>query len=82
MLLNLYYVIPYKEILGLLSNSLLDDKTDNDFFATQAALWIYLLDNGMMKDTEYKYIAKIKTQINSATYKDYYMSQEIKRILN
>lgn len=60
----------------------LDDKTDNDFFATQAALWIYLLDNGMMKDTEYKYIAKIKTQINSATYKDYYMSQDIKRILN
>ena len=35
-----------------------------------------------MKDTEYKYIAKIKTQINSATYKDYYMSQDIKRILN
>ncbi len=31
MLLNLYYVIPYKEILGLLSNSLLDDKTDKDF---------------------------------------------------
>ena len=60
----------------------LDDKTDNDFFATQAALWIYLLDNGMMKDTEYKYIAKIKTQINSATYKDYYISQDIKRILN
>ena len=59
----------------------LDDKTDNDFFATQAALWIYLLDNGMMKDTEYKYINKIKTQINSNTYKDYYMSQDIKRIL-
>lgn len=59
----------------------LDDKTDNDFFATQAALWIYLLDNGMMKDTEYRYINKIKTQINSNTYKDYYMSQDIKRIL-
>lgn len=60
----------------------LDDKTDNDFFATQAALWIYLLDNGMMKDTEYKYIAKIKTQINSATYKNTYVAQDIKRILN
>lgn len=60
----------------------LDDKTDNDFFATQAALWIYLLDNGMMKDTEYKYIAKIKTQIDSATYKDTYVAQDIKRILN
>lgn len=59
----------------------LDDKTDNDFFATQAALWIYLLDNGMMKDTEYGYIAKIKKQINSPTYKDYYLSQDIKRIL-
>ena len=60
----------------------LDDKTDNDFFATQAALWIYLLDNGMMKDTEYKYIVKIKTQINSATYKNTYVAQDIKRILN
>lgn len=31
MLLNLYYVIPYKDILGLLSNNLLEDKTDKDF---------------------------------------------------
>jgi len=31
MLLNLYYVIPYKEILMLISNSLLEDKTDKDF---------------------------------------------------
>jgi len=31
MLLNLYYVLPYKEILVLLSNSLLEDKADKDF---------------------------------------------------
>lgn len=31
MLLNLYYVIPYKDILGLLSNNLLENKTDKEF---------------------------------------------------
>ncbi len=31
MLLNLYYVIPYREVLILLSNYLLEDKTDKDF---------------------------------------------------
>lgn len=60
----------------------LDDKTDNDFFATQAALWIYMLDNGMMKDTEYKYIAKIKTQINSSTYGNTAVAKDIKNLLN
>lgn len=51
-----------------------NDKTENDFFATQAALWIYLLDSGKMKDTQYNYIAKIKTamknNLNNAIYKD------------
>jgi len=31
LLFNLYYVIPYREILILLSNYLLEDKTDKDF---------------------------------------------------
>lgn len=30
MLLNLYHVVPYKEILGLMSNNILEDKTDKD----------------------------------------------------
>ena len=31
MLLNLYYVLPYRELLVLLSNNLLEDKVDKDF---------------------------------------------------
>lgn len=31
MLLNMYHIIPYKEILGLMSNKILEDKTDRDF---------------------------------------------------
>lgn len=31
MLLNIYYVLPYKDILGMLSNNLLEDKTDKEF---------------------------------------------------
>ena len=31
MLLNIYYVLPYKDVLMLLSNYLLEDKTDKDF---------------------------------------------------
>jgi len=30
MLLNMYHIIPYKEILGLMSNNILEDKTDKD----------------------------------------------------
>jgi len=50
------------------------DKNENQFFATQAALWIHLLENGKMKDTQYNYINKIKTAMknnpNNSIYKD------------
>lgn len=42
-----------------------NDKTDNEFFATQAALWIYLLDSGQMSDTSSGYVAKIKNAVYS-----------------
>ncbi len=57
-----------------------NDKTDNDFFATQAALWIYLLDNGMMRDTEYNYINNIKKAING-NYANDPIAKDIKNIL-
>jgi len=58
------------------------DKTDTDFFATQAALWIYLYDSGKMQDTQYKYIADIKSKINSSTYGNTAVAKDIKQILS
>ena len=49
----------------IIAHGLTQDKTETDFFSTQAALWIYLLDNGKMKDTEYNYINKIKTAMKN-----------------
>lgn len=49
----------------IIAQGLTQDDDDNEFFSTQSALWIYLLDNGKMKDTEYGYINKIKTAMKN-----------------
>ena len=56
----------------IVAQGLTQDNTEEKFFSTQAALWIYLLEKGQMKDTQYGYINKIKTAMknypNDAVY--------------
>ena len=49
----------------IIAHGLTQDRNESDFFSTQAALWIYLLDSGKMKDTQYNYVNKIKTAIKN-----------------
>ena len=60
-------------VINYIIGSGTEDKTENEFFATQAALWIYLYDNGKMSDPE-GYIAAIKSAMknypNEAVYQD------------
>lgn len=68
--------------LAYIISSGIEDKTDNDFFATQAATWIYLYDKGQMKDTANGYIASIKKTIKSSTYGNTEIAKDIKNLLN
>ena len=47
-----------------------NNKTDSEFFATQATLWIYLVDSGQMNDTKSGYVQKIKDAVYSSAYKN------------
>lgn len=58
-----------------------DDSTDAEFFATQAALWIYLVDNNQMADTASGYIAKLKRNAYSTAYANDAIAIEIRDIL-
>jgi len=58
-----------------------NDQTDYDFFATQAALWIYLYDTNQMSDNEYGYINKIKTAIYGSKYYNDSVAIDIRNIL-
>lgn len=57
------------------------DKTDYEFFATQAALWIYLYDTNQMLDNEYGYINKIKNAIYGSKYYNDNVAKDIRYIL-
>ncbi len=67
--------------IGYIVVSGLYDKTDSEFFATQTALWIYLIDNGYMKDTASGYVAKIKAKVYSTAYQNDPIVKDIKNIL-
>lgn len=69
------------EIIRRIIASGLNDKTDNEFYATQSALWIYLIEKGYMKDTDNNYIKSITNAINSPTYGNTAIAQDIKNIL-
>jgi len=58
-----------------------DDKTDEDFFATQAALWIYLFDTKQMNDTSKNYIQKIKGIVYNDKNASDPIVQDIRNIL-
>lgn len=58
-----------------------DDSNDTEFFATQAALWIYLLDNGQMADTASGYVAKLKKAAYSSKYANDEIAMGIREIL-
>jgi len=58
-----------------------NDKNDEDFFATQAALWIYLVDTNQKQDTNTNYIQKIKTAVYSSSNANDAIAKDIKNIL-
>lgn len=86
--------LPTKEILYTKANEITDlglayiigsgveDKTDYDFFATQAAAWIYLYNKSEMKDTSNGYIKSIINAINSSTYGNTTVAKDIKSLLS
>ena len=59
-----------------------NDVTDTDFFVTQSALWIYLLDTNQMKDNEYGYIQNIKNAVYNSVYSTNSVAVQIKNLLN
>ena len=69
------------EVIRRIIASGINDKTDNDFYATQSALWIYLYESGYMNDTDNNYIKSIINAINSTTYGNTAIAQDIKTIL-
>jgi len=58
-----------------------NDKTDSEYFATQAALWIYLYDTGKMDDTDYKFVQTIKKNAYSSKYENDPVAKDIRNIL-
>ena len=58
-----------------------NDKTDAEFFATQAALWIYLYDTDQMEDNYYDYVQKIKKNSYSSKYENDPIAKDIRNIL-
>ena len=55
------------------------DNNESEFFSTQATLWMYLLEKGKMKDTQYGYVNKIKTAMK--TYPNDAIYSRISRIV-
>ena len=58
-----------------------DDVTDNDFYATQTALWIYLVDNNLMKDSSDGYVKGLKNAVYSEQYINHEISKDVREIL-
>lgn len=68
------------QVIASIISSGLDDKNDNEFFATQAALWMYLVEIGAMKDTDNEYIRSITLAVNN-THSSDAIAQDIQNIL-
>lgn len=59
-----------------------NDSTDLEFFATQAALWIHLVDTNQMSDTNNGYVSKIKNAVYSSKNTNDSVAKSIKSKLD
>lgn len=56
----------------------LNDKTLNEYFVTQVALWIYLLDNNLMQDSSAGSIKAYRSTVYSSSYDNNELAKQIR----